>query len=102
VLFIAGRGIAQVMTNGNLQVFKVPEFQFIGLGACLRHPVPGRADGVIVAAAAWMLRRTVFGRQILAIGGNERAARLSGMPVASVKRGSTSSAASSPASPASS
>src|SRR5215216_4077437 len=32
VLFIAGRGIAQVLTNGNLQVFKVPEFQFVGLG----------------------------------------------------------------------
>src|ERR687889_2294320 len=41
---------------------------------------------VIVAAAAWMLRRTVFGRQILAIGGNEKAARLSGIPVASVKQ----------------
>src|SRR4051794_12096508 len=32
VLFIAGRGVAQVMTNGNLQVFNVPSFQFIGLG----------------------------------------------------------------------
>ena len=40
----------------------------------------------IVAAAAWMLRRTVFGRQILAIGGNERAARLAGIPVTSVKQ----------------
>jgi ribose transport system permease protein len=40
----------------------------------------------IVALAAWMLRRTVFGRQILAIGGNDRAARLSGIPVAAVKR----------------
>jgi galactofuranose transport system permease protein len=31
VLFIAGRGIAQAMTNSNLQVFRVPEFQWIGL-----------------------------------------------------------------------
>ena len=35
---------------------------------------------------AWMLRRTLFGRQILAVGGNERAARLSGVPVERVKR----------------
>ena len=35
----------------------------------------------MVAAAAWMLRRTVFGRQILAVGGNEKAARLAGIPV---------------------
>ncbi len=41
---------------------------------------------VIVAVAAWMLRRTVFGRQILAVGGNEAAARLAGIPVARVKR----------------
>src|SRR3712207_2814056 len=27
VLFIAGRGIAQVFTNGNLQVFNLPSFQ---------------------------------------------------------------------------
>src|SRR5437870_3013470 len=31
ILFITGRGVAQVMTNGNLQVFSVPEFQFVGL-----------------------------------------------------------------------
>ena len=29
VLFIAGRGIAQVVTNGNLQVFRNPQFQII-------------------------------------------------------------------------
>src|ERR1700733_12044481 len=32
------------------------------------------------------LRSTLFGRQVLSIGGNERAARLSGVPVAAVKR----------------
>ena len=86
VLFIAGRGIAQVMTNGNLQVFKVPEFQFIGLGRVLGVPFQVVLMLVIFALAAWMLRRTVFGREILAVGGNERAARLSGIPVAAVKR----------------
>jgi ribose/xylose/arabinose/galactoside ABC-type transport system permease subunit len=86
VLFIAGRGIAQVFTNGNLQVFNLPSFQFIGLGRVFGIPFQAILMIVIVAAAAWMLRRTVFGRQILAIGGNEKAARLSGIPVASVKQ----------------
>jgi ribose transport system permease protein len=86
VLFIAGRGIAQVTTNGNLQVFKNPEFQVIGLGRVLGVPVQAVIMVVVVLAAAWMLRRTVFGRQILAVGGNERAARLAGIPAASVKR----------------
>jgi galactofuranose transport system permease protein len=86
VLFIAGRGIAQVFTNGNLQVFNLPSFQFIGLGRVFGIPFQAILMIVIVAATAWMLRRTVFGRQILAIGGNEKAARLSGIPVASVKQ----------------
>jgi ribose/xylose/arabinose/galactoside ABC-type transport system permease subunit len=86
VLFIAGRGIGQVMTNGNLQVFKNPYFQFIGLGRLFGIPCQVLIMVALVAAAAWMLRRTLFGRQILAIGGNEKAARLAGMPVASVKR----------------
>ncbi len=86
VLFIAGRGIAQVFTNGNLQVFNLPEFQFIGLGRVFGVPFQAVLMVVTVGAAAWMLRRTVFGRQILAVGGNERAARLSGIPVASVKQ----------------
>jgi ribose/xylose/arabinose/galactoside ABC-type transport system permease subunit len=86
VLFIAGRGIAQVFTNGNLQVFNLPSFQFIGLGRVFGIPFQAILMIVIVAVAAWMLRSTVFGRQILAIGGNERAARLSGIPVAPVKQ----------------
>jgi len=86
VMFIAGRGIGQVMTNGNLQVFKNPPFQFIGLGRIAGIPCQVIIMLVLVAATAWMLRRTLFGRQILAVGGNEKAARLSGIPVARVKR----------------
>jgi galactofuranose transport system permease protein len=85
VLFIAGRGIAQVMTNGNLQVFKVPEFQVIGLGRIFGLPVQVILMALIVAVAAWVLRRTTFGRQVLAIGGNERAARLSGIATTRIK-----------------
>ena len=32
VLFIAGRGIAQVITNGSIQTFRNPDFQYIGVG----------------------------------------------------------------------
>ena len=85
VLFIAGRGIAQVLTNGNLQTFRVPEFQFIGLGRIFGIPVQVVLMALLVAAAAWVLKRTVFGRQIIAVGGNERAAELSGIAVSKVK-----------------
>ena len=81
VLFIAGRGIAQALTNSNLQVFNVPQFQWIGLGRPFGVPVQVIVMIVLVLAAAWMLRRTRFGRSILATGGNERAAELSGVAV---------------------
>lgn len=86
VMFIAGRGIGQVMTNGNLQPFHNPTFQFIGLGRIFGVPFQVIMMLALVAAAAWTLRSTLFGRQILSVGGNERAARLSGVPVAAVKR----------------
>ncbi len=85
ILFIAGRGIAQVWTNGDLQVFKAPEFQAIAIGRVFGVPFQVWIMVVIVALAAWMLRKTVFGRQILAVGGNEPAARLAGVPVGRIK-----------------
>jgi ribose transport system permease protein len=86
ILFIAGRGIAQVVTNGNLQVFTTPEFRFIGTGRLFGIPFQAVLMAIIVIVAAWVMRKTVFGRQILVIGGNERAARLAGVPVSRVTR----------------
>nr|WP_051329598.1 ABC transporter permease [Geminicoccus roseus] len=80
ILFIAGRGIAQVWTNGDLQVFKVPEMQAIAIGRVLGVPFQVWIMLAVVVIAAWVLRKTVFGRQILAVGGNAPAARLAGVP----------------------
>jgi ribose/xylose/arabinose/galactoside ABC-type transport system permease subunit len=85
VLFIAGRGIAQALTNSNLQVFRKPEFQWIGLGRPFGIPVQVIVMVVLVICAAWTLRRTLFGRSILATGGNERAAELAGIAVKRTK-----------------
>ena len=86
ILFIAGRGIAQVLTNGNLQTFHRPDFQYVGLGRPFGIPFQVILMAIFVAVAAWALARTLFGRQLLAVGGNESAARLSGVPVRRVKR----------------
>src|SRR6218665_310337 len=67
VLFIAGRGIAQVATNGNLQVFKSPEFQFIGLGRVLGIPAQVILMVILAVLAAALIRYTVVGRQIIAV-----------------------------------
>ena len=85
VMFIAGRGIGQALTNGNLQVFKILAFRFIGLGRIFGVPCQVVIMLALVAVAAWTLRSTLFGRQIVSVGGNERAARLMGLPVDRVK-----------------
>jgi ribose transport system permease protein len=48
-------------------------------------PVPALIFVCVGAVAIFVLRRTTFSRHIYAIGGNERAARLSGVPVGRVK-----------------
>jgi ribose/xylose/arabinose/galactoside ABC-type transport system permease subunit len=86
VLYIAGRGIAQVLTNGNLLTFREPNFQWIGLGRPFGLPLQSIAMVIFVAVAIWLIRKTLFGRSVLAVGGNETAAYLSGMSVGKVKR----------------
>ena len=85
VLFIAGRGIAQVATNGNLQVFKNPDFQFIAMGRIAGIPAQVIIMIIVAVFAHCLIRYTVIGRQIIAVGGNEKAARLTGIPARRVK-----------------
>jgi simple sugar transport system permease protein/ribose transport system permease protein len=83
---IMGRGIAQVIVEGNpLVAFNHPGFERLGQGALGPLPVPVLITGALVAAARLVLKRTTFGRWVIATGGNERAARLAGVPVAGVK-----------------
>lgn len=86
VLFLGGRGIAKALSDGNLVEFNNAAFSYIGRGRPLGIPVQVILMFIIVIVAAWALRRTTFGRYVLAIGGNERAAELAGVPVTRVKR----------------
>ncbi len=85
ILYISGRGIAQVIAGGRLKSFDEPNWQLIGQGRILGIPVQAVIMIVVVVIAAWALSRTVFGRYVLATGGNEEAARLAGVPVVRVK-----------------
>lgn len=90
--FIAGRegGLAFLVTNGET-VPNLPDgFTVIGQGRVSTSlgpgiPVPALIMLVIVIIAHLVLRFTRFGRHVYAIGGNEEAARLSGIAVRRVK-----------------
>ncbi|MEZ4666270.1 MAG: ABC transporter permease [Thermomicrobiales bacterium] len=62
--------------------YNLPE-RYVSFGQGRAGPFPYIAIvTVIVAVALWVLfERTLLGRQILAVGGNQRAAELSGIPV---------------------
>ena len=58
---------------------------FIGAGTWLGLPIPVWLMLVLAAAAMFVATRTPFGRQVYAVGGNERAAVLAGVRVARVR-----------------
>jgi ribose transport system permease protein len=79
------RGLAFTVTNGN-SVDKVPPgFSWLGSAEILGVPASVVVAAALTAGVALMLRATPFGRALFAIGGNEDAARASGIPTTRYK-----------------
>lgn len=80
------RGVAYTVTGG-YPIGSLPDsFKFIGLGTILGIPTPIWLMVVLGAIAIFFLNKTIIGRRIYALGGNEEAARLSGVRVNRIKR----------------
>jgi ribose/xylose/arabinose/galactoside ABC-type transport system permease subunit len=75
------RGAAHLFTGAQPISGFSAEFRFLGAGEVLGVPTPILLFLLSVVAAAALLGRTRWGRYLYAIGGNPRAARLSGIPV---------------------
>jgi len=79
---IAGRGLAQVLSNdGQLVPVRDATLEALGRGRLGPIPVPVIIAALVVVLAVVALRSTPFGRYVLAAGGNPAAARLAGVPV---------------------
>lgn len=79
------RGAALIYTNGQ-PIYGLPkEFRSVFAGRLLEIPTPVLLALVIAVAAFLLVRFTALGEQIIAVGGNEEAARLSGVNVERVK-----------------
>jgi ribose transport system permease protein len=82
------RSLALVVTRGRpISDFGPDQDAYfaIGGGQVLGIPNPVIFFVVLALAAGFLLRRTTLGRYIYAVGGNERAARLAGVPADRVK-----------------
>ncbi|NPU11512.1 ABC transporter permease [Bradyrhizobium sp. 83002] len=79
ILMVAGRGIAQLITEGRIVTFTSPDLVWMGNGAVLGLPTPVViALGMLLVTAA-VVRGTALGLLIEATGGNARASELSGV-----------------------
>ena len=79
VLMVAGRGLAQLVTEGSIVTFSDPVLIFIGTGSLFGMPMPIVIAAVLTVVATLIVRRTALGLLIEAVGVNRSAARFAGI-----------------------
>ncbi|HVU15954.1 MAG TPA: ABC transporter permease [Candidatus Didemnitutus sp.] len=79
ILMVSGRGIAQVLTDGQVLVIRQPGFDFLGNGFLLGLPFPAVLAMAAYAVAWTIRRRSAAALMIEAVGDNPAAARFAGL-----------------------
>jgi ribose/xylose/arabinose/galactoside ABC-type transport system permease subunit len=79
------RGLVFIITGGFTEGELPPHFGLLGRGHLWFIPVPVILMAALFAAGHVLLRQTALGRHIYALGGNEEAARLSGIRILHTK-----------------
>jgi ribose/xylose/arabinose/galactoside ABC-type transport system permease subunit len=79
ILMVAGRGIAQLITSGQIITITSSPYKLIGGGYWLTLPVSVFIAAGAFAVAALVSRRTALGMLIESVGGNAEASRLAGI-----------------------
>ena len=84
---MALRGLAYIMTDSKpVYIQNVPAFKLLAQHRLFGVvPLPVLYTIALAFVAAFLLRRTVIGRNVFAVGSNEEAARLSGISVAKIR-----------------
>ncbi len=81
------RALALIVTGGN-PILGIPHaMRVIANGSLLGVPTAVILVAVVAVLAGVMLRRTPFGEYLLAVGGNEEASHIAGVPIALTKIG---------------
>ncbi len=86
-MMTAARGLALIYSGGRPLSKLAPDYNWVGQGDILFLPVPIVLFGIVAVLAHLALTRTRFGRHVFAYGGNEQAARVSGINIARINVG---------------
>jgi len=84
ILMVAGRGIAQLLTGGQIITIYYPPYFALGNGYWLGLPVALWVAAILWGSLQLTLSRTALGLFIRAIGGNPEAARVAGIRAAAI------------------
>lgn len=79
VFMVAGRGLAQMITKGQILTFHSGPLEFIGLGRVVGLPFPFVLALLLFGLTLLTVRRSAVGLLLEAVGGNPEAARLAGV-----------------------
>jgi ribose transport system permease protein len=79
------RAIALIYTGGNPVLGIPPDFRSLFNGSLIGLPIPVIIVAVVALAAWVLLKKTPLGEYLLAVGGNEEAAYVAGVPIAITK-----------------
>jgi len=79
------RGLAYIVSHGDAAIISEERFFRLGAGSLFGIGMPIWENLALFLLFGWLLNYTVFGKNVLAIGGNSEAARLAGIEVARVK-----------------
>jgi ribose/xylose/arabinose/galactoside ABC-type transport system permease subunit len=79
ILMVAGRGLAQLITEGQIITVNSAPYKLIGAGYWLTLPFSILVALAVTALAAIVTRRSALGLIIESVGGNAEASRLAGV-----------------------
>jgi len=79
ILMVAGRGIAQLITDGQVLTINSKPYEMIGAGYWLGLPVSVLIAAAVVTLTVLLLRRSALGMLLESVGGNAEASRLAGI-----------------------